>query len=146
MFHTRFVEKIKTHILYSKLFSENCVVYEIMWKNTVQPDRPRWQYKTAHAYCMLDKEVYRTTFWICNSYCFSTAPNVMLCASKLRSSARCLWCFYACLIIYACLLFELHLIRVKIYVRIYVVRRKRTLCLWQNKMLKKNSPAKTDEM
>jgi hypothetical protein len=35
------VEKIKTHILGSKLFFENRAVYEITWKNTVQPGRPQ---------------------------------------------------------------------------------------------------------
>jgi hypothetical protein len=35
------VEKIKTHILYSIAFSENRAVYEIMWQNMVEPDRPQ---------------------------------------------------------------------------------------------------------
>jgi hypothetical protein len=35
----RFVEKVHTHILYSKTFSENRAVYEIMWKNMVEPGR-----------------------------------------------------------------------------------------------------------
>jgi len=121
MFQTEFVEKIKTHILYSIFFSENYVVYEIMWKSVLEPDRPRWQYNTAHADCMLDKEVYRPTFWICNSYCFSTAPTVTRCALKLRLTVLCLGCFCACVIVYACLLFVLRIIiRVKINVRIWV--------------------------
>ena len=41
-FHEKVVEKIKTHILCSvAFFFENQVVYEIMWKNTVEPDRPQ---------------------------------------------------------------------------------------------------------
>ena len=40
MFQTKFVEKIKTHFVFSKFFSANRVVYEIMWKNSVEPDRP----------------------------------------------------------------------------------------------------------
>jgi hypothetical protein len=37
---SEFVYIIKTHILYSKTCSfENRAVYEIMWKNTLQPDR-----------------------------------------------------------------------------------------------------------
>jgi hypothetical protein len=35
------VYKSKTHILCSELVSENPAVYEIMWKSTVQPDRPQ---------------------------------------------------------------------------------------------------------
>jgi hypothetical protein len=36
----KFLGKIK-HILCSITFSENRAVYEIMWKNMVQPDRPQ---------------------------------------------------------------------------------------------------------
>ena len=50
IFQTDFVENIKTHILCSiTFFPENHSVYEIMWKNMVQPDRPN----TAHAQIML---------------------------------------------------------------------------------------------
>jgi len=37
----RFVEEIKTHTVFRKFFFENRAVYGIMWKNTVQPDRPQ---------------------------------------------------------------------------------------------------------
>ena len=46
----KFVEKIETHILYSIFFFENCAVYEIMWKNVVEPDRPQmtiWRMRIA---------------------------------------------------------------------------------------------------
>jgi hypothetical protein len=45
IFQTKGLEKIRKHILRSKTFYENRVVYEIMWKNIVEPDRPqmtRW--------------------------------------------------------------------------------------------------------
>jgi len=35
------VDKIKTHILCSVTFYENLAVYEITWKNVVEPDRPQ---------------------------------------------------------------------------------------------------------
>ena len=35
------VAKIKTHILCSIPFSENCAIYEIMWKNIVESDGPQ---------------------------------------------------------------------------------------------------------
>jgi hypothetical protein len=36
------VEKIEANILPSiNFFPENCAVYEIMWKNMVEPDRPK---------------------------------------------------------------------------------------------------------
>jgi len=50
MFQTKFVEKIKIHILCSITF-ENCAVYEIMWKNIVEPIRPQMttlRMRTAH--------------------------------------------------------------------------------------------------
>jgi len=41
MFRTNVVEKIKTHFMFTKLFSssENLTVYEIMWENIVEPYR-----------------------------------------------------------------------------------------------------------
>jgi len=41
MFQTNIVEKIKTHILCWKIFSVSRAVYEIMWKNVVEPNSPR---------------------------------------------------------------------------------------------------------
>ena len=41
MFQTEVLEKIKTRILCSVKFSENRAVYEIMWKNMVELDRPQ---------------------------------------------------------------------------------------------------------
>ena len=37
----RFVEEIKTHTVFRKLFFENRAVYEIMWKNTVDSGMPQ---------------------------------------------------------------------------------------------------------
>jgi len=41
MLQTKFI-KVSTHkhILYTIIFPENPAVYEIMWENMVQPDRP----------------------------------------------------------------------------------------------------------
>jgi len=52
MFQTKVVQKIKIHILCSLtfFFLETRAVYEIMWKNTVQPDRPQmtvWRMRIA---------------------------------------------------------------------------------------------------
>ena len=51
MFHTKVVEKIKTHILCSVIFSsENRAVYEKMWKNAVEQGRPQmtiWRMRFA---------------------------------------------------------------------------------------------------
>jgi len=50
MFQTKVVQNIKTHILCSVTFFENRTVYEITWKNNVEPDRPRmtiWRMRIA---------------------------------------------------------------------------------------------------
>jgi len=51
MFHIKFVEKIKKRILsFITFFFENRAVYEIMWKNIVEPDRPQmtiWRMRCA---------------------------------------------------------------------------------------------------
>ena len=39
IFKTKVLENQNTHVQY--FFSENCAIYEIMWKNMVQPDRPQ---------------------------------------------------------------------------------------------------------
>jgi len=40
MLQAEVVKKIKTYILCSVIPpSENCAIYEIMWKNLVEPDR-----------------------------------------------------------------------------------------------------------
>ena len=42
MFQTNVVEKVKnTHFVFSNFFYENLSIYEIMWKNGVEADRPQ---------------------------------------------------------------------------------------------------------
>ena len=48
----KIVQKVKTHILCSNptFFYKNCAVYEIMWKNIIELDRPRraiWRMRIA---------------------------------------------------------------------------------------------------
>jgi len=38
IFHRYFVKEIKKHVLYS-IFYVNSVIYEMMWKNIVEPKR-----------------------------------------------------------------------------------------------------------
>ena len=51
MLHTKVLEEIKTHILCSVFFFfENRTVYEIMWRNIVEPGRPQitiWRMRIA---------------------------------------------------------------------------------------------------
>jgi len=55
LFQTKVVEEIKTPLMFSNVFPENHAVYEIMWKNTVEP---------AHAHCVLDNQGYSHTLRI----------------------------------------------------------------------------------
>jgi len=41
MVQTTVVEQNEAHILCSITFSENRAVYEIMWRNTIEPDMPQ---------------------------------------------------------------------------------------------------------
>ena len=50
MSQTKVVEKIKTHNFGSIICFENRALYEIMWKNTVETDRPQmtiWRIRIA---------------------------------------------------------------------------------------------------
>jgi hypothetical protein len=54
-FFTKFIEKIETKILSSITFLDNRSVYETVWKNIVQPDRPQmtiWRIRIA---CLIPK-------------------------------------------------------------------------------------------
>jgi hypothetical protein len=58
MFQTKYVEEIKEHILCSINFLvENCAIYEIMWKNVVEGERPQmtiWRMRFA---CWIPKAI-----------------------------------------------------------------------------------------
>jgi hypothetical protein len=57
MFLTKYVEKIKTCVFMSNnYFPETCAIFEMMWKNVVQPDRPQITiaYNTAQVCCVLN--------------------------------------------------------------------------------------------
>jgi len=51
----KIVENNKTHILYSIAFSENRAVYEIKWKNIVEPDRSQMTIWHMCIACWIDK-------------------------------------------------------------------------------------------
>jgi hypothetical protein len=74
MFQTKFVEKIKTHILFLITFFENRAVYEIMWENIVEPWWPQMAIWRTRIACWITKAT--DTLSICNTYCFSTATMV----------------------------------------------------------------------
>ena len=47
-------ENQNTHFMFNNIFLENRTVYEIMWKNIVEPGRPQMTDNMTHAQCMLD--------------------------------------------------------------------------------------------
>jgi hypothetical protein len=58
-------------------FFENRAVYEIIWKNMAQPQRPKMTIQ--HGACALHAgylKLQKHTLTICNNYCFSTATMV----------------------------------------------------------------------
>jgi hypothetical protein len=55
MLQAEFLEKIKTHILFSIIFSENLAFYEIMWKNMVEPGRPQMTIWRMRFKCWINK-------------------------------------------------------------------------------------------
>jgi len=46
-----FVAKIKTHISCSLIFFRKSCLYEIIWRNTVEPHSHRWQWRRRIACC-----------------------------------------------------------------------------------------------
>ena len=52
MFLTKVVQKVKTH---KHLFFENRAIYEIIWENTVQLDRPRLTIWRMRMTCWITK-------------------------------------------------------------------------------------------
>jgi hypothetical protein len=63
-----------THFMFNNPFFENFAVYEITWKNTVEPGRPQMTTWPLHIACWVPKTT--NTLRICNNYCFSTTTMV----------------------------------------------------------------------
>jgi len=53
MLQTKVVEKIKTHLVFSNLFYR--AVYEIMWKNILERDRPQITIWSMRIACWIPK-------------------------------------------------------------------------------------------
>ena len=89
MFKIKAVQKIKTHILCSITSPphphQNRAVYEIMWKNIVEPNRPqmgiwrmriaRWIAKATNTH----SEYVILLFFHCNNGCTNSAGYYVIC-------------------------------------------------------------------
>jgi len=103
MFQAKFVERNTTHVLCSiSSFSENCAIYEIIWKNIEQPGRQATDdiiMNVAHMLCMLDNwgkntgmcaHTHTHPLIIFNTNCFYTATMVMQECLKVTLYIHCL--------------------------------------------------------
>jgi hypothetical protein len=95
MFHTKVVEKIKTHFMFNIFFFKNCATYEIMWKNTVAPDRPQMTIWRVHIVSWIPKTADRHLEYVIRN-AFPQQQRLHGCTSMLR------YMYIACLI-YICL-------------------------------------------
>jgi len=92
MFQTKVLEKIKTHILCSITFSENRAVYEIVWTNIVEPDRPQMTIRRMRVACWIPKAT--NTLRICNTFCFSIATMAARADLDITLYVHCLSRFF----------------------------------------------------
>ena len=93
MFQTHVVEKIKTDILCPITFFRKSAVYDIMWKNMVQPHRPHDKTTRRMRFaCWITKATH--TLGICNSLLIAFPRQQWLRerASVLRLYVHCLPC------------------------------------------------------
>jgi len=68
-------ENQKTHFIFIIFFPpENHAIYEIMWQNVVEPDRPHNIARRMHVACWITKAAHALR--VCNAYWFSTATVV----------------------------------------------------------------------
>jgi hypothetical protein len=71
---------------------ENRAVYKIMWKNTVEPEKPRMTIWRMCFACILDNHSYKHILRICNTYCFSTATVSVRTGLNVLLNVNCLPC------------------------------------------------------
>ena len=91
MFQSKFVEKTKTHIWCSiTSFSESRKVYEIMWKNMVESNRPQMIMRPMRFACWITRTT--DTLIIFNTYYFSTTTMVKRTRLNVTLYVHCLSC------------------------------------------------------
>jgi hypothetical protein len=76
MFQTKVVEKINTHLMFNNFAFENCVVYEIIWKNIYilySRTGHRWKYGACALHAIYLRLQTHTQIM---KYCFCTATMV----------------------------------------------------------------------
>jgi hypothetical protein len=91
MFQTKVIEKNAPFIFSNRPSPphENRAVYEIMWKNMVEPGRPQMAIWHMHAGCL---RLHTHTLRVCNN-CFSTAALVTRTCLGVALYVRCMSCW-----------------------------------------------------
>jgi hypothetical protein len=81
MFRTNDVEKIKTHFEFNDIFFENRAIYVIMWKNTVEPDRPQVAIWQMHIACWIPKvtNTHSEYVLLIDFHCSNGCANALQC-------------------------------------------------------------------
>jgi hypothetical protein len=67
-------ENQNTNFMFKNFFLENCAIYEMMWKNIVEPNRPQMTIWLMCIACWIPEAT--DTFRICNTYCCSAETFV----------------------------------------------------------------------
>ena len=99
-------ENQNTHFMFNNhsLLLKNRAIYEIMWKNTVQPGRPHITIWRMPIECRITKAT--NTHTICSTYCFSTAQMVARIRLNVTLYIYCLYCIIR--IWLQCIMFRLN--------------------------------------
>jgi hypothetical protein len=77
-FQTKTVEKNETRFMFSNFFFENRAVYEIMWRKTVESDRPQAAIWRMRILCWIPKATNTLSEYVilllsqCNKRCTNT--------------------------------------------------------------------------
>jgi hypothetical protein len=87
MFQTNVVEKIKTHILCSNI-SPKIVPFEIMWKNTVQPDRQQMTIRRMRIACWVTKATDTHSEYVIRLFHYNGYTNAPQCHVRTLPTSR----------------------------------------------------------
>ena len=90
MFQTKGAEKMNTHILCSVIPLPRPRKSCRLWDNA---EKYATDGNMAHARCMIEKQGYRYTLIICNTYCFSTQTTVAATRPIVTLCVLCVSCY-----------------------------------------------------
>jgi hypothetical protein len=80
--------------MFNNFLFENYTVYGIMWKNTLELDRPQTTTWRMHIACWIPKATNTHTHRLCDTHCFSTVTVVARTRLYVTLHAHCLHCSF----------------------------------------------------